>query len=625
MGENMRYYWKFIASFFLVIVMMNSFQMLVSARSFSNFDNIRSVEDLSPDMNEMLEEPITLPEEEEFVLPGAYEVLDIDAIPTDNLIMSRSAEAGRWGWPTAEFYPVICQYLCYDNHHAIDIYAKTGTPIYAAREGVVVQMISTCPNMSANQKECGGGYGNYITIKHSNGVYSRYAHLDSVNVKMGQTVAAGQKIGAIGTSGRVGAAHLHFEIRPNTQGMKAGGWDPLDSSRFSYVLPSEVNSSKVGWVKDSNQWYYYKGGVKQTGWQKIDGKWYYLNANGVMQTGWLKDQGTWYYLNASGAMQTGWLKDQGTWYYLNASGVMQTGWQKINSTWYYFYTSGEMATNTEIDGWKIDANGGATSIEGNQNGWAQLGNDKIYYIDGVIQTGIVTIDGAKYYFNQDGKMQSGWRKINGVNYYFYTSGEMATNTEIDGWKIDANGVATRIEVILNGWQKVDNDWYYYVDNIKQTGWLKDQGMWYYLKPDGKMMSNDWLTENDKKYYFAQNGAMKTGWIEWRHQWYYANSSGEMLTSGTIDDWLITPSGMAYRQGQMNPDYVVNKSIERLLKLEGFIYNPDLDSSNATYTTINGQPNYDEALTEAIVVEVLTSGKTAFNVYLNGNTAHIFVK
>lgn len=725
MGENMKYYGKSIASFFLVIVMMNSFQMLVSASNFSNFYNIRSIEDLSPDMNEMLEESITLPEEEEFVLPGAYEVLDIDAIPTDNLIMRRSAEAGRWIWPTAEFYPVICQYLCYENHHAIDIYAETGTPIYAARDGVVVQMISTCPNMSANQKECGGGYGNYITLKHSNGVYSRYAHLDSVNVKMGQTVAAGQKIGAIGTSGRVGAAHLHFEIRPNTQGMKAGGWDPLDSTRFSYVLPSEANSSKVGWVKESNQWYYYKGGAKQTGWQKIDGTWYYLNANGVMQTGWLRDQGTWYYLNASGAMmtgwqkidgtwyymdasggmktgwlkdqgtwyylnasgamqtgwlkdqgtwyylkssgamaigwekvngtwyylnasgamqtgwlkdqgrwyylnasgamQTGWLKDQGRWYYLNASGVMQTGWQKINRTWYYFYTSGEMAANTEIDGWKIDADGGATPIEGNKNGWAQLGNDKIYYIDGVIQTGLVTIDGAKYYFNQDGKMQTGWQKINGVNYYFYTSGEMATNIEIDGWKIDANGVATKIEVILNGWQKVDNDWYYYVDNIKQTGWLKDQGMWYYLKPDGKMMSNDWLTENGKKYYFAQNGAMKTGWIEWRHQWYYANSSGEMLTSGTIDGWLITPSGMAYRQGQMNPDYVVNKSIERLLTLDGFIYNPDLDSSNATHTTINGQPNYDEALTEAIVVEVLTSGKTNFNVYLDGNTAHIFVK
>ena len=57
---------------------------------------------------------------------------------------------------------------------------------------------STCPNMFANQKECGGGYGNYITIKHATGVYSRYAHLNSVDVKKGQKVSAGQKSEQLG-------------------------------------------------------------------------------------------------------------------------------------------------------------------------------------------------------------------------------------------------------------------------------------------------------------------------------------------------------------------------------------------------------------------------------------------
>ena len=74
--------------------------------------------------------------------------------------------------------------------------------------------------------------------------------------------------------------------------MAAGGWDPLDSTRFNYVLPSEKNSAKVGWVKESNQWYYYKGGKKQTGWQKVDGTWYYLNSSGEMKTGWEKKGGT---------------------------------------------------------------------------------------------------------------------------------------------------------------------------------------------------------------------------------------------------------------------------------------------------------------------------------------------
>ena len=642
---------KYLVVFLLATIIINSFQIVANASSFGFMDSF--------------ENPI-LPEEEELVLPGMYEEVSIEDIPTESRAVIRSAETGRWVWPTAEFYPVICKYLCYKNHHAIDLYAPTGTAVYAGRDGVVEQVISTCPNMFANQKECGGGYGNYITIKHATGVYSRYAHLNSVDVKKGQKVSAGQKIGTIGTSGRVGAAHLHFEIRQDTRGMAAGGWDPLDSTRFNYVLPSEKNSAKVGWVKESNQWYYYKGGKKQTGWQKVDGTWYYLNSSGVMQTGWLKDRGTWYYLKSSGAMATGWEKVNGTWYYMNASGAMQTGWQKldgawyymdssgamltgwqdiggaryylnlsngamltgwqkIDGNWYYFYSGGSMATNTEIDGWSIDANGIATKIEAVQNGWLQVGNDKLYYIEGVAQIGLVDIEGARYYFNENGMMQTGWQIIDNVKYYFYESGQMATSTEIDGWSIDSNGIATKIEVVLNGWQKIDGDWYYYVNNVKQTGWLTLGNDKYYLKADGKMMSDEWLTQNNKKYYFAASGLMKKGWIEWRHQWYYTNQNGEMLTSGTVDGWIITPSGMAYLPGRMNPDYVVNKSIERLLNLEGFVYNPNLTSSNAKHTTITGQPGYDEALTEAVVVEVLTSGKSQFNVYLDENTVHIFIK
>ena len=309
---------KYLVVFLLATIVINSLQIVANASSFGFMDSFES--------------PM-LPEEEELVLPGMYEEVSIEDIPTESRVIVRSAEAGRWIWPTAEFYPVICKYLCYKNHHAIDLYAPTGTAIYAGRDGVVEQVISTCPNMFANQKECGGGYGNYITIKHATGVYSRYAHLNSVDVKKGQKVSAGQKIGTIGTSGRVGAAHLHFEIRQDTRGMAAGGWDPLDSTRFNYVLPSEKNSAKVGWVKESNQWYYYKGGKKQTGWQKVDGTWYYLNSSGVMQTGWLKDRGTWYYLKSSGAMATGWEKVNGTWYYFNSSGAMQTGWQKVDGTW----------------------------------------------------------------------------------------------------------------------------------------------------------------------------------------------------------------------------------------------------------------------------------------------------
>lgn len=61
----------------------------------------------------------------------------------------------------------------------------------------------------------GGGYGNYVKIKHSDGTYSLYAHLakDSITVMSGQTVEQGQVIAKMGHSGNSTGAHLHFEIR----------------------------------------------------------------------------------------------------------------------------------------------------------------------------------------------------------------------------------------------------------------------------------------------------------------------------------------------------------------------------------------------------------------------------
>ena len=549
-------------------------------------------------------EEIYLPQQEELV--GVNEEFnDITSeIPTENTVSVRSAEAGTWIWPTADYYPVICTYLCYTNHHAIDVYGPVGTPLYAGRDGVVVQVINSCPSMSANKKECGGGYGNYITIKHSNGVYSRYAHLDAVYVRSGQKVSAGNHIGTIGTSGRVGAAHLHFEIRENTKGMASGGWDPLDKSRFKYRLPGEKNSNKIGWIKSNNQWYFYK--------------------NGIAQRGWLKDQNQWYYLNSGGAMLTGWQKIDNQWYYLNSGGAMLTGWQKIDNQWYYFYTSGIMATNTIIDNWKIDSSGVATRIESEADGWIQVGNKWSYYIQGHPQRGWVKSSDEWYFLNSESIMLTGLQFINNERYYFYDSGKMATNTIIDKWIIDENGIVSEQNLNLNGWVLEQDNWYYYVNNVKQTGWLTLGNTKYYLDSNGKMYSDCWVDISNTKYYFNVHGEMVKGWMKWRNQWYYLNNSGQMLTQGTVGNWIITPSGMAYMTGKMNPDYVVNKSIDRLVKLD-YTYNPNLNKTNATYKTISGTTGYDEALTEAVVVQVLTNNSKEFNVYLEGNEAHIFYK
>lgn len=91
-------------------------------------------------------------------------------------------------------------------HKGIDMAAPEGTPVYACKAGKVI---------SATKLDA--TFGNYIVIKHSNGLSSIYAHLSKMIVKMGEAVSTGQKIGEVGKTGKVTGAHLHFEIRQNGQ------------------------------------------------------------------------------------------------------------------------------------------------------------------------------------------------------------------------------------------------------------------------------------------------------------------------------------------------------------------------------------------------------------------------
>jgi LysM repeat protein len=101
-------------------------------------------------------------------------------------------------------------------HYGVDFGAPRGTPVYAAASGTVVKIIGICVE---GKSSCGGRYGNYIVIEHSNGTKTFYAHLSKINVSVGKSVKQGQKIGAVGNTGRSTGPHLHFEIE-NANGSK---------------------------------------------------------------------------------------------------------------------------------------------------------------------------------------------------------------------------------------------------------------------------------------------------------------------------------------------------------------------------------------------------------------------
>lgn len=107
----------------------------------------------------------------------------------------------------------------YELHNGIDLVnGNATTPIYASAAGEVV-ISGSYPDW----------YGNYVVIKHSDGLYTGYAHLSQLNVSQGDTVNQGQKIGNMGTTGPSTGPHLHFQFFTN------GPWPSSDD----FINPRE--------------------------------------------------------------------------------------------------------------------------------------------------------------------------------------------------------------------------------------------------------------------------------------------------------------------------------------------------------------------------------------------------
>ena len=93
--------------------------------------------------------------------------------------------------------------------------APGGSPILAAYDGEVVAATYN------------GSMGNYVMIDHGGGLYTIYMHASALYVSKGQVVTKGQKIAAVGTTGRSTGNHLHFSVRLN--GSYVNPWNYLSS------------------------------------------------------------------------------------------------------------------------------------------------------------------------------------------------------------------------------------------------------------------------------------------------------------------------------------------------------------------------------------------------------------
>ena len=134
-------------------------------------------------------------------IPGAKKALVVPPLSIEEL--AAKIQKGVFIWPVQGIIFSLYGPRWGRLHEGIDISAPRGTPIVAAKDGIVIV---------AGGKSGYGGYGNTVEIKHDDGFTTRYAHLSETVVKEGDSVKAGDIIGSVGCTGRCTGPHCHFEI-----------------------------------------------------------------------------------------------------------------------------------------------------------------------------------------------------------------------------------------------------------------------------------------------------------------------------------------------------------------------------------------------------------------------------
>ncbi len=141
-----------------------------------------------------------------------------------------TVEAVLSGYPLAESASVLLGYGWQLDpavgqvvfHSGVDLEADAGAAVLTVGNGTVAFVGSQ------------GNYGNLIVVNHAQGVQTRYAQLERMDVQVGQAVQRGDRLGTVGSSGDATTPHLHFEVRANSD----LGWvaqNPADFFRLMEV------------------------------------------------------------------------------------------------------------------------------------------------------------------------------------------------------------------------------------------------------------------------------------------------------------------------------------------------------------------------------------------------------
>lgn len=226
---------------------------------------------------------------------------------------------------------------------------------------------------------------------------------------------------------------------------------------------------------------------------------------------------------AEPAAGNGWKTENGgRCYYVN--GIKATGIKTIGGKKYVFDEAGKLV----------------------RNGFATIGNKKVHAgKNGVLQTGWKTIDGKKYYFKKNGAAGKGIVRIRGKKYYFTWKGILRKSGKVQAgrnvYRIEKNGKLTKIGIraLKKGWKSEEGARFYYAKGKRVTGIRKIRGKKYLFDADGRLRKNAWVTIKGKTYRSDKKGIVRTGLVKIGNDHYFLARDGARQTG-----W-ITAGGRTY--------------------------------------------------------------------------------
>lgn len=183
--------------------------------------------------------------------------------------VSFTEAAVQFVWPVPSHRDVFSGFG--NGHQGLDIIGADGCEIIAAAAGRVEMIYTGCKNYDGAEKGaycntlgicnpsksfhrsgfCNSAYGNAVILKHDDGTWTSYAHLQAVaaGLKIGDRVSSGQVLGYMGSTGKSYGTHLHFEMRTGSgsgdEFWLADAYDPLSRVKPSDGLPPDTNSPVI--------------------------------------------------------------------------------------------------------------------------------------------------------------------------------------------------------------------------------------------------------------------------------------------------------------------------------------------------------------------------------------------